>query len=72
MALKANLHKVGTLLVRIWISLDFTGDHISKRAHILSNFTLMPHWFIMKPKNLSNKTSNTHLSRVISMKRPHL
>lgn len=59
-ALEMNLVRAATHPVRLWMSFTVFGTFMSKMARIFSRLAQMPHWLIMKSRNLPEAKPKAH------------
>ena len=60
MAFETNVFRVATSPVSLCTSFTFLGEVMSSMALTFSRLASIPHWETVNPRNLPDKTPNTH------------
>ena len=62
MAFETNVFRATTSPVSLFTSFTFLGEVMSSMALTFSRLASIPHWETVNPRNLPNKTPNTHFA----------
>ena len=62
MTFETNVFRAATSPVSLCTSFTFLGEVMSSMALTFSRLASIPHWETVNPRNLPNKTPNTHFA----------